>query len=500
LTKCVPPKPAPPQPHPTSTPNRPPTKIFSYLAVQIDNDNVGSHRRRFRSYNIFHPFDFLCGVSSHDFGCEYPKLGTPGLVTSEVHRAYARAYYHHEFVTYEAYSPGSAEALRERVIDEKTGVGALIRKLHVELAPRIHYRGTDFFEEGFEVGKDSDDPDASPVHVVPFFDTLAAAIPKLPRLERLIINLQSSYRSNGEVGEELDSDEDYENIDWERHGPKLNLQVLQSLRNGIVNVFSLPDNGLQCLTYLRLELPCAYDFSVIAENISDTMALGLRHLYLEYVDGTGPGGDLQYTRSADPYGPERDDGSAGYPYSNLQRKHPNVLYMAHICALVQRCRNLESWGFEGTQCLELSTLEWQPAGAGLKVVDITRATTTCEKLLQLFKSADGNVSRLEAVQLKDVRLLDGTWADVFKGLGKCADGLKYFYVYNLVYAKEWEGGESAHLASHNNRPWENISVLWSESHADHVGLCEVLKQVKLRGGRMSGVMEEHIRETEDDDP
>jgi hypothetical protein len=434
-------------------------------------------------------------VSSNDFGCKYPKLGKPGLVTSEAHRAHARAYYQHEFVRYQAYSPGSAETLRERVIDGKTGVGALIKKLHVELGPRTGYSGTQFFAEGFEAGKDSDDENASPVHVVPFFDTLAAAIPKLPQLEYLVINLTASYRSDCL---ELEDDEDDENIDWERHGLKLNLDALQGLRNGIANVFSRPDNGLQSLTYLRLKLPCAYDLSVIAEHISDAMALRLRHLYLEYVDGTGPGGDLAYTRSRDTYD-ENDDGSAEYPYSNLQRKYPNVEYMSHVCALVQRCRNLESWGFKGTQCLNISTLEWQPAGAGLKVVGVSRATTTCEKLLQLFKSADGTPSRLEAVELQNIKLLDGTWADVFKGIEKCVDGLKYIHVYNLVYAAGWEGGESAHLARHNNRPWEDYSVLWSESHADDVALYEVLKQVRSRGGKISEHMESHIQETEEDD-
>jgi hypothetical protein len=64
------------------------------------------------------------------------------------------------------------------------------------------------------------------------------------------------------------------------------------------------------------------------------MAASLKHLYLEYIDGTGPGGDLYYTRSWQ--GDNDSEGDEEYPYSNLQKKFPNVEYMDDVFKLVNR--------------------------------------------------------------------------------------------------------------------------------------------------------------------
>ena len=469
-------------------------KIFSHIAVPILNHE--NHDRQHSRDDQLHLFDILCGVGCENFEKGFTLSPKPGdlalrLVSTSFNRAFTRAFFRREYAFFPAYRSNSVQLLREYLLDGKTTFAPLITRLHIELAADIQYRGKEFFEEG-HTAKDCSVLDASPKHVVPFCNTLNDAIAKVPKLERLVVNLKGQWRSDGPMWDELESDEGGdEDVDVERHGPVYDLELLHQMRIGLANIVSCVDNNLEFLTYLRLTLPCAYDFAIIGGRISDAMASRLRHLYLEYIDGTGPGGDLYYTRSWQ--GDEDSDGDEDYPYSNLQRKFPNLEYMKDVCRLVQRCRNLESWGFAGTQCLQLSTLEWQPADEGLKTIYIRRATTTCEKLLQLLVSSDGSSSDLRAFEIDEVRLLDGTWADIFKALSDCA-ALRYIHVHNLVYARE---GTSAHLAERNGRPWENYNYMWTEHEEDKERLYALVMQVQERGGGASSEMKVFVEDWEE---
>ncbi|KAF2440029.1 hypothetical protein P171DRAFT_116941 [Karstenula rhodostoma CBS 690.94] len=234
---------------------------------------------------------------------------------------------------------------------------------------------------------------------------------------------------------------------------------------------------LPFLTYLRLKLPCAYDFAHLASCMPGTVALRLRHLCLQIVDGTGPGGDLSYTRSwqgdGNPF-----DSDEGHLFSNLQRKHPNTAYMQDICGLVNRCKNLESLGLVGTQCINLESLNWQPAeGPGLKTLYMSRVIATAEQLLTLLSSGRGDgACHIEAFDIKDVELMNGTWESVFARL-LTSSSLVFLQIFNLKYNIR---GHSAHLALYNSRPWENVSEIWTKSRQDCERLSDVISAVESR--------------------
>ena len=64
-----------------------------------------------------------------------------------------------------------------------------------------------------------------------------------------------------------------------------------------------------------------------------------------------------------------------------------------------------------------------------------------------------------------------------------------------MYAK---AGESAELQRWNNRPWENVSVIWSEHEEDERSLRRLHKRVEKRGG-VSGVDLECLEVSDDED-
>ncbi|KAL5391823.1 hypothetical protein DPSP01_001113 [Paraphaeosphaeria sporulosa] len=311
--------------------------------------------------------------------------------------------------------------------------------------------------------------------------TLARAVQNMPRLESLVINLNQEWRDD--EGDWDDSEDDESIVS---SGLQLRLELLQTVRESVAAIFTLygvPNiktgiRHLSLLTYLRLTLPCAYDFAQVASSMPDTIALRLRHLYLEIVDGTGPGGDRSYTHSwqgdGDPF-----DGDEGHRFSNLQRQYPNTAYMQDMCGLVNQCNNLESLGLVGTQCINLKGLHWQPANdAGLKSIYFSRVVATEEQLLSLLTSGrEDGACHTEAFDIEDVELMDGTWKSVFSRL-LTSSSLVFFQVYNLKYNTR---GHSAHLARYNHRPWENVSEIWSESRQDCKNLADLIRTVERRG-------------------
>lgn len=306
-----------------------------------------------------------------------------------------------------------------------------------------------------------------------FLPMLENVVARLPKLERIVAVLSEDWRSNGPAYPDSDTSEPGEG-EIEDLGLILELDLLELVRHSIADIFSSPRVNLPCLTYLRLTLPCAYDFAIISTKISNALALQLRHLYLEYVDGTGPGGDLYYT--SDWQGNSDSEGDEEHPFSNLQNRFANTAYMRDMCELINRCCNLESLGLHCTQSMSLDFLDWQPTSNGLKNIYIARAITSADKLLSLL-SAD----TLMAFHIENISLESGTWESVFEHLLSCPS-LIYFHVYNLIYAKY---GESSARREYNDRPWENFDEMWSCVDEDWMKYRDVVRAVQNRNGTVS---------------
>ncbi|KAH6882813.1 hypothetical protein BKA58DRAFT_434574 [Alternaria rosae] len=245
-----------------------------------------------------------------------------------------------------------------------------------------------------------------------FIPRIEEAVSKLPTLKRLDVALEENWRSAP-----LEVDQ----RDGEDYGLKLDLDFLQLVRSNIASIFSSPRVHLPLLTHLQLTLPSAYDIAIIGACIQNDMAMQLRHLFLEYIDGTGPGGDRAYefdTRY-------NDDEHSGPHYSNFQKHFPNTDNMDGIRSFVSRCRNLESLGLRSTQCCNLKSLIWRPIKDGLKSLYINRAITTSSALLSFLSLSTGiseseSTSKIVSVELVDVGLQDTAWSSIFDYLGSSA--------------------------------------------------------------------------------
>ncbi|KAF9732335.1 hypothetical protein PMIN06_002114 [Paraphaeosphaeria minitans] len=201
------------------------------------------------------------------------------------------------------------------------------------------------------------------------YGTLARAAQSMPKLESLVVNLDQEWRDDTSELEYCEEDQSFASS-----GLQLRLELLQTVRESVAAIFTTLEapnintgtSHLSLLTYLRLSLPCAYDFIYVSSCMPNTVAVRFRHLHLEIVDGTGHGGDLSYTRSwlgnGNPF-----DGDNCHTFSNLQMQYPNTEYMQDMYSSVNRCKNFESLGLIGTQCINMEGLKWEPAeGAGLK--------------------------------------------------------------------------------------------------------------------------------------
>lgn len=239
---------------------------------------------------------------------------------------------------------------------------------------------------------------------------------------------------------------------------------------------------------LRLTIPCAYDFARINSCMPDTVALRLRHLYMEIIDGTGPGGDNEYTHH---WQGDDDDGDEDHPFSNVQLQFPNVDHFSGMCGLANRCKSLESLALVGTQRINLETLDFQSTNGGLKNVYLSRVLCTAEKLLTLLpsNSTEGTPGNIEAFTIEESALWDGTWEVVLARLLE-APSLLHVRVYNLIYSKH---GLSSNYHEFNNRVWENASEIWTENEADRERLGQVLKAVQNRGYALEDDMQEYVK-------
>jgi hypothetical protein len=272
-----------------------------------------------------------------------------------------------------------------------------------------------------------------------------------------------------------------------KHGHNLNLDLLELIRTTVSRILSTLGTEFWMLTHLRLTLFSAYDLATIGTHISDKLANQLRQFWLEYTDGTGPGGDLQYTLYWQ--GDEDSDEDEDMPYSNLQTRYPNTDHMAGLCTYVSRCHNLKCLGLVGTQCIDLSSLDWQPANTGLEGIYLHRVVVTSAQIISLLSpsaTSSTTTPNITTADIENVQFFDRTWGIVFHHLETCPS-LTYLYVYNLVYAKY---SESAEHREHNNRPFENVSTMWSENEEDSRSLRRLARRVEGRGGTSGVIMSE----------
>ncbi|KAF2870764.1 hypothetical protein BDV95DRAFT_607897 [Massariosphaeria phaeospora] len=259
-----------------------------------------------------------------------------------------------------------------------------------------------------------------------------SAISKLPNLECLMVTAPRYLNSGTEWSDQLD----------------LDLDVVDRLRSSLVSVFSAAK--FEFLTDLRLSLPCAYDFAVLSEALSDEMCLQLQHLYLEYTDATGQGGCRMYKTWCDYRGDPYEMSDARVPLSNLQQRYPNAEYAAHICTLIGRCCNLESLGLAATHHFEGNLLNWKPAlGKGLKTLYLRRVRINSDVLIGLVSPHPETKSPLFSLRFNEVDLLSGSWAQVFSHISENCPSLSYLSPDHLSYAQE---GESSHLSSRREFP------------------------------------------------
>lgn len=419
------------------------------------------------------------------------------LVSRAFNLAMTRVFFKYEAARIIAYQENALQRLEEHILHDGNrawNIGDAVKKVEVVLGTGRHNAGSIFdqehhdpdYAEGLEKGANA---------LQNLFDkqALPRIVQRMPRLESLIVYLPEEWRSE----DPWDVDEPHydEDSDRSEYAPKYRLDLVQGLREQFASLFSaaapltpapdprFPPNPLQHLTYLRLSLPCAYDFAHIASHVPDAVASRLRHLYLEIIDGTGPGGDLAYTRAAHGDEDSDDEGDGEYLPSNLQAQFPNDESFPGMCALISQCTNLDSLGLVGTQCIDLANLTWRPSNGGLQNIYLSRVTCTSDTLLSLLSptgepdSSDAPPTPIEAFHIQDVRLWSGTWTSVFKRL-LTAPKLVRFHVYNLVYHAE---GESAHLGERNNRPWENVDVIWSLDD-ERPEIWDVVKKVVKAGG------------------
>lgn len=436
------------------------------------------------SKDDLHGFDYLKGVQ-RDLGSyvdhAYLKLR---LVSRAFNRAVARVYFQHEFLTFHAFGdagmyetgiyvwPNSVQKINDFILQGEL-LPRVLRNLRLDLSKSDNFYTKE--RKGWMIPDSAKDFSDDKKKLLAFLRVLPSALARLDRLECLWVDFNERWQS--EFGG---------NNDW---APQLDLTAVDEFRKSFCTLFSPSyPHRFRFLTELRLILPCTYDFAALNNVMSDEATGRLQHLYLEYIDATGPGGDNEYTRWAEDE--EGDMGDDDCPLSNLQEQYPNENYMDDICSLVGRCSNLVSLGLHATHYLDLDELDWKPTEAGLKNLYIYRAKVSFKTLKQLLSAADGESPNIIAIKLSYVELLDHTWSEIFDHIMR-ADAIKLFSIDNLNYAHR---GDSAHLREFNSRIWENASTIWTDNSADLLRLQNLVKKVLDGGGLVGKYVEDEIEE------
>lgn len=288
--------------------------------------------------------------------------------------------------------------------------------------------------------------------------------------------------------------------------PEKDRQLAFDVRHGVarlfcgppaINLFSAPAAiKLEHLTYLRLTLVSLLDISTVTSSIPKNVAAQLQHLDLKYMEDSS-------TRNSFPSG-RRVDGTDEVD-SDLERAHWDRNLMKLARETIQRCLNLRSLGIKGARHFDWSPLEWKSATNGLKNIYIDRGIISQRVLSDFLYPShdlpDYPASSIETVYFSNVRLNDGTWANVFKTLLRFSS-LRYIHLCDLTYSRK---GSSWRHRRPQNRFIGNSSVLWSLNKQDMQELRELVKAVRGRGGCVSFYHQiwasslEEVKEVLDDD-
>ncbi|CAI6333667.1 unnamed protein product [Periconia digitata] len=364
--------------------NRLHLKIFSYLATPFDDHEPDTWRLNFtRSPNT--KGSISRGMPTYSLRNSWDEIMcflNLRLVSKTFSQEIVRTFYKHDPLILRVADLGTARAIAEKIIKQETNIAPYVTKLYVDLS------------SGLKLPNIRD----------PYKTTIC-----WDGIDDEVIELNENWYCN--------PDDPMESINLlELYELSTNLEVTDKLRIAVSRIFENPINKLQCLTYLRLKLPCVFDICNI--KVSDALASQLKHLYLEYIDGTGPDGSLEYIVVHE--GDRRSvRGSEHHPLSALQRQYANLDCMEALCDFIRRFQNLESLGLSGTHCADLRTLEWRPVQNKLKTIFMERVKLTADLLLQ-FLASDGVLdSGVETLDLCEVEMVDGTWETVFKRLTEC---------------------------------------------------------------------------------
>lgn len=294
-----------------------PYKVFEYIALPYWE--IPDRKPTRPGSDDVHSFDHVINVHRSPFGHYIHTRPRPGdlqlrLVNHACNCAMLRVYFKYEGLSFNAGRWHALERFKEHILrnDGKAwSIASAVEKLNVSLSTGEYAVGSIFYKEHSKSRRwkkqlnENEKFDEDAERLKSFLDAgvLAQAVRKMPKLESLIVHLPEEWRDG--------YPSDYDEVDDEGNtcGEQLRLDLLRSVREAVAAIFEPQaaltasptiDSGtghLACLTYLRLTLPCAYDFARVASCMPDTVASRLRHLYMEIVDGTGKGGDLYYTRS-----------------------------------------------------------------------------------------------------------------------------------------------------------------------------------------------------------
>ena len=391
-----------------------------------------------------HPFDYLMNLHRTFLTANLSKRN---LRLRLVCRAFNSALLRLRFgtssagVVISAYGADTQNAVNRFITDDSKwdwSIAQETKRLRVELCPNNSDLGNSLFYEKYQAYDEVPPPYFEPERSVKQVrettemeqtaerlsnflgaDTLMIVVGKMTKLQALSVNLPQDW-----LNKQLHYPDPDNPLGVGHHWKKelnLRLDLLEKVRESVAGIFRCaPSNmSLANLTYLKLTLPCAYDFAVVEECLSDTVAHHLHHLYLEYIDGTGVGGNDEYLR--DP---------ALAPNSNLQRLYPNHQRTSALWKLVSRCTNLSSLGLAGTQRIEAPDSAWDGT-LQLKNVYMQRVALHSEQLVEMM------ALDVEAVDFRDVKLVSGTWETVFDVLF-ASPRLVYVNVRNLAYAEDGE--------------------------------------------------------------
>lgn len=260
------------------------------------------------------------------------------------------------------------------------------------------------------------------------------------------------------------------------YDPKGLATMVQTIRYG------LRSHALSSLSRLDLEVPTTHDVAALSVALGQDSRDKLQHLRLVIVDQTGPSGSHEYTEEEDNWDGALTQESvfeSGYYPSNWQIKYPNQQHQDKMFDFVRSCRNLESLQIEATQFLDLDMLasNWSP---NLKVLSLTRFWTRASSLVKLLSAPDGSGMRPRALRasLHDIKIraAGGDWSVVFGHLRERCPDLEFAHWYQLAYL-------SGHPHySRNNRPWENVSDVWTENETDYREQNALIKCLVAKAG------------------